>query len=82
VETPYVHSEVQTEFSCVKYRLNVIFKFLFSLVSIIPPFLHTLMQFLPEGQGGEAWEPTNGAAFFQLLRSIGQKCTFIFQTPK
>jgi len=43
VEAPYVHGEVQTEFSCVKYKLNVTFKFLFSPVSIILPMLRTCL---------------------------------------
>jgi len=43
METPYVHGEVQTEFSYMKCRLNVIFRFLFSAVSIILPMLHTCL---------------------------------------
>ena len=35
-----------------------------------------LMLLLPEGQAGEAWQPSNKAMLFQIFESIGQKSTF------
>jgi len=65
----------------VKYRLNVIFKFLFSPVNIIPPMLHTYLH-LNAVLTRRTKQQRPGNVQMKLLGSIGQKSTFMFQTPK
>ena len=75
METPYVHGEVQTEFSCVKYRLNVIFKFLFSLVSIIPPFLHTYLHLNTVLIRRTRWRSLGTYKWSSILSVVGEHRT-------
>jgi hypothetical protein len=77
METPCFHCEVQTEFSCVKYRLNLIFKFLFTPISIIPWMLHTYLHIYIRVvlTRRTRWRSQRTFNWSSVLTVIGEHCT-------